>query len=74
MIIVGWELDLISSPSCWLHISKRELRNPNYYLAALALADAILFLLILLFILWLSHHFDGVDPFFWPGIYQTFKG
>ena len=45
-----------------------HLRSPSYYLAALALNDAIFLLTI--FIIWLNH-FD-VDIFEWFGFHQVF--
>ena len=49
--------------------SCNKLRSPSYYLAALALADAVF--LDILFILWLSH-FEDFDLFSLPGVYETF--
>ena len=47
--------------------SRNRLRSPSYYLAALALADVVF--LVTLLILWISHF--GANLFSWNGVYQT---
>ena len=47
--------------------TRRKLSSPNYYLATLALADAVFLLAIL--IVWIGHF--KIKVFLWPRIYNT---
>lgn len=46
--------------------TRRKLSSPSYYLATLALADAVF--LAIIFIVWISHF--KIKLFFWSGVYK----
>jgi hypothetical protein len=46
--------------------TRRKLSSPSYYLATLALADAVF--LAIIFIVWISHF--KIKLFFWSGLYK----
>ena len=46
--------------------ARRKLSSPSYYLATLALADAVF--LAIIFIVWISHF--KIKLFFWSGLYK----